>query len=377
MLKKITRHHVISATALGGIVIAAFSFGGAPLFDTTDDFVLFAQTEVKLEQGVQVSSGDIGSNNKLTVGKAALLTSNLFADRITLDKGTVVNGNASFNAFQTKKDTQVGATTTPVSIPIADLPGVPSFQTGTQDLIFRGENNTLNAGSFDAITLEKNSRLLLTGGTYNITKLTLKESATIIFAATTILNIEQELMGQQNIAVLPGADTTPDGLTINYKGTKGQQKGQGTAPIHFGNNSFLNFILIAPNAAVNIGERSTIRGQILANKIMVGKDSILSRETAFVKESDPEKVVTDTDGSVFIVNEIMVNFVDSATFVDAQAVADLIDGRVVGFIELMNTYQIEVTTVTTGELETKIQAIRDLNNSLIEGVFRNYVLGLF
>lgn len=368
---------VLSALALGAIALFALNFSSQPLFDSTDTFVLFAEEEVMLAQDVQVSSGDIGSNNTLDIQKDALISGNLFADRITTDKGSIINGNATFNALKQKKGAEVlGATTSPVQFPIADIPDIPDFTPGTQDFTFSGDGNTLPQGDYRNITLTKDSTLTLTGGIYNITKLDMRESATLIFATTTTLNIEQELKGQQNISILPGATASFDALTINYLGKRGNQKGQGTVPITFGNNSFLNFILIAPNATVNIGERSALRGQVLANKIRVGKDSILSREVAFVKESDPEKVVTDTDGSVFLVNEIMVNFVDSATFADAQEVANLVQGQIVGFVQSANAYQIEVLTSTTQELSDKIETIRQSSNPLVEGVFRSYILDI-
>lgn len=430
-LSRLKPRHLIPLSAVGGLAVVTLSFGGTPLLDTTEDFILFAQSEVKLEQGVQVSSGNIGSNNKLTINKESLITGDLFADSITLDKDTTVNGNAVFNTIQTHKDAQIlGEQTDFVSPPIANLPTIPSFTIGTEDITFSGEgnSNTLPQGSYRNITLNKNSTLTLKGGVYNLAELDLREGSILLYATATTINIEKELKGQQNVSILNTASTTPNDLTIHYVGrpnkasplpaaaiqanenankekTKGKSdevKGKkdengdipvidtendnpttsaeadvrASAPIHFGNNSFLNFILIAPNITVNIGERSTIRGQILADRIMVGKDSVLSRETAFVKESNPDMVVTDTDGSVFLVNEIMVNFVDSATFSDAQAVADLVEGQVVGFVQSANAYQIEVLTGTTQELSDKIETIRQSSSPLVEGVFRSYILDI-
>jgi len=65
--------HILSALAVGGLILAASSASskggspasGQPLFNSLDQFVLFAEEEIKLEQGVQVSSGDLGSNSKL------------------------------------------------------------------------------------------------------------------------------------------------------------------------------------------------------------------------------------------------------------------------------------------------------------------------
>lgn len=211
---------------------------------------------------------------------------------------------------------------------------------------------------------------------YNISKLILKKDSTLVFSTTTTINIIKELNGEDNVSILPGANTIFDDITINFQGKKADNGDKGIKPIKFGKNSFLNFKLLAPTAKVSLGKQSTLRGQIVAKKINVGKGSILSREEVFVKESDPEKVVIDTDGSVFLVNEIMVNFVDGATFSDALEIADFVGGRIIGFIEIAETFQIEVTTNTIEELNSKIQALRALGNPLIEEVFRNYVLQL-
>ena len=72
----------------------------------------------------------------------------------------------------------------------------------------------------------------------------------------------------------------------------------------------------------------------------------------------------------------MVNFVDSATFADAQEVANLVQGQIVGFVQSANAYQIEVLTSTTQELSDKIETIRQSSNPLVEGVFRSYILDI-
>ena len=151
-------HHIISVLAFGGIVLAAVNFNSQPLFQNTDNFVLFAQEEIKLEQGVQISSGDLGSNKKIDIEKDAIINGNLFADRISIDKNTTINGNASFNKLQIKKESEIlGTQTKPIQLPIVNLPEIPEFTIGTQDFKFEGENNTLPSGNYRNITIEKNS----------------------------------------------------------------------------------------------------------------------------------------------------------------------------------------------------------------------------
>jgi len=397
-------YHFIFAFSIVGIAFITFSFDRPPLFTSLDNFILFAQEEIKLEQGVQISSGDLGSNGKIDIEKESIINGNLFANEITLDKNTVIDGNVSYNKLQIKKESQIlGTQTKPVSLPIANLPEIPEFSVGTQDFKFEGQNNTLPAGNYRDLVIEKNSKLTLTGGIYNLNKLELKENSILIFSVPTILNIQFKLKGQRRISVLSGSNNLkPTDLVISYVGIrpknekvekenddeeinalhdekekKDHKAGKIDRPIVFGKNSFLNFKLLAPKAAVHIGESSTIRGQILGRRIKIEKMSILSRQEVFTKESDITKLIVDTDGSRFVVNEIIINFVKDAIFTDAQNIADLIGGRIVGFIKSANAYQIEVITNTPEELEIKIQIIRQLNSPLIEGVFRDYILNIF
>gem|GEM_PF-2973437 len=398
--------YIFSALAVGGLFLGVmnmqFSPPAPPLFANLDNFVLFAQEEVTIEKDVQISSGNIGSNDKIDIEKDVIINGNLFADKITIDKNTTVNGNASFNKLKLHKEAQIlGTQTKPVQLPIANLPEIPDFKVGTQDFKFVGSNNTLVAGNYRNIILEKDSRLTLTGGIYNIRKLELKENSTLIFSAVATLNIQSKLKGQKRASILPGQNLKPTDLVINYLGIRPKNEKEekeddddeinslhddkekkeykdrkSGRPIVFGKNSLLNFKLLAPKAAVHIGESTILRGQIAAKKVKIGKGTIVSRKEGFIQENVFEEAILEEDGSRFFVNELILNLKDEATFLDAQNIADQIDGRIVGFIKTTNVYQIEVLVNTPEELETKIQFIRQLNNPLIEGVFRNYIFNI-
>jgi len=147
-------------------------------------------------------------------------------------------------------------------------------------------------------------------------------------------------------------------------------------PIVFGVNSFLNFVLIAPNANVIIGKDGTVRGQILSRKVMVGKNSIVSKEEYFSKDSKNVKIITEPGDIRYVSNQIMLDLIDEATFTDAQNIANIVGGKIVGFVSSVNGYQIEVTANTSQELSTKIQTLRQSNNLMVEGIFRNYIMKL-
>ncbi len=93
----------------------------------------------------------------------------------------------------------------------------------------------------------------------------------------------------------------------------------------------------------------------------------------FVKESDPEKIIESVEGPIFIVNEILLDLIQDATIADAGAIASSINGRVVGFVEAINLYQIQVSTVSEPELSLLIQTLEASGDPKIERVFPNFI----
>ena len=382
--------------------LAALKPPSQPLFSSLDSFVLFAEKEITLEQETQISSGDLGSNNKLDIQKDTIVNGNLFAKEITIDKNTQINGNASFNKLKLHKESQVlGATTTPISLPIANLPQIPSFPIGAQDFTFQGTltSNILSSGNYRNIILEKNSRLILTGGTYNLRKLELKENSILIYNSSTTINIQFKLKGQNHTSILPGNNNlSATDLFIKYLGIKPEndkekedddieiesimdaqdkkdfKSGKVGRPIIFGKDSFLNFKLLASKANVKIGEQTTFRGQIFGRKIRVGKSSVLSREDFLFKTVTSADIVTDPDGGVYPINTVLVSLTSTSTFDNALQVASVVGGKIVGLVASINLYQIEMPAKTITELEVVINSLRTRADLGVDGVFRDFLL---
>lgn len=394
--------HIVSVLAIGSFAFTILTGNNQPLFTSLDTFVLFAEKEIKLEKDVQVSSGDLGSNRQLDAQKDAIINGNLFANKITLDKNTQINGNVSFSQLKTEKNVQIlGIQTKPVRLPIANLPQIPNFQIGTQDFKFEGAANTLAGGSYRNIVLEKNSRLTLTGGIYNLRKLELKENSTLIFNTPGIINIQFKFRGKDKVSILPGQNNLkPDDLKINYLGIKPKEDKHEKEddddeinfefdddkekqdhkdrkigrPVVFGKNSFLNFKLLAPKASVRVGASTMLRGQIVGRKIKVGSGGVISREITVVKVVKPEDIITDPNGGVYPVNEILINLVPSSTFQDAVNISSVVNGRVVGVVSSINLYQVEVPVNTISGIESALTTLQNLLDPKIEGVFRNFLV---
>ena len=376
-MKNIRPHHIISGLAIGGLFLATLNFNTQPLFTDLNQFVLVAEDSIRLAQDVQVSSGDVAANEEIAIASNNIINSNLFADKIKITGNTQVNGGISFNELQASPTSIIlGTTSTPISLPIIELPDVPDFETGDRDLIVT-EDETISPSNFSKLEVKEGITLTLTPGTYNLNELALRDSAKLLFIATTTINIKQTLKINANVLITPNVNIPPTALIFNIKSEsktagKGKQESKGVQLVTIGEDSFISLKLVAPGSKVHLGDRVTFRGQIVAEEIKVGEGSILSREDVFSKESDSEKVVEDQEIK-FIVNEIVVLFQDEATQADAQQVADLVNGRITGFIPDPPTYKIELITSTVEEIQNVIQTIKDSNNPLIVDVVQNLV----
>lgn len=351
---------IVSMVAIGIVTFNVLN-SSRPTLLNLDQFVLVAADKIHIAKEVQISSGDLAANEEISIAEKNIINGALFADKVRIAEGTAINSNASFNQLKLAQNSQIlGTTSTPISLPVVELLQSPDFTPGTENLIVE-QDQTINTGNFNKIEVKPGIALVLTPGTYNLNILDLRENSKLLFSGPATINIKGELKINAEVLVAQNVDIASTDLRINYAGKKA---------ITAGDNTLLSLKLFAPEAKVNLGARSTLRGQILANEINAGENSILSREDFFSKESDPEKVVED-QGIKFIVNEIVVLLKDEAMQVDAQKVADLVEGRITGFVPTPKVFKIEVQVVTAQELLSKIQVIKDSNDPLAVEAVQN------
>ena len=377
-MRNVKPHHIISSLAIGGLFLATLNFNTQPLFTDLNQFVLVAEDRIHLAGDVQVSSGDLAVNGEIAIAGSNIISGNLFSDEIKIAGGTQINGDASFNELKLTQNSEIlGTTSTPISLPIIELPDIPDFIPGNQDLIIQ-EDRVISPGDFNKLEVKEGVTLTLNPGTYNLNELALRDGAKLLFAATTTINIKQTLKINTNVLIAPNVNISPTALIFNIKlesktTRKGKQEPKGVRIVTIGGDSFISFKLVALGSKVHLGDRITFRGQIFAEEIRVGEGSILSREDVFVKESDPEKIIESVEGPIFIVNEILLDLIQDATIADAGAIASSINGRVVGFVEAINLYQIQVSTVSEPELSLLIQTLEASGDPKIERVFPNFI----
>lgn len=365
-LKK-NSHYIFASLGVGGILAAGLMGGGGePLLDTADDFVLLAKDQITIGSAVSLSSGNIGVKNakgRITVGAKGSLSGDLYADTVALAAQSTVNGSVTAKKLTKAPSTEIlGETSTAFSSPlVSPFPSVPSFTTGLQDITIRSNTEqTIQPGSYRNVTAGSRNALTFPGGVYNIDRLTIGSNATLIFEAPTTLNIMSTAGFGSKVVFSPAPTLELEDVEISFLGRA----------LTFGSNSFISGIVTAPEANITLGPKSTFRGQIFGQRIVVGSGSVLSGSNSFEKESDLEKVAT-VDGAKIILNEIVIIQSSFGTFADLLNVAEIVDGEVTGYIPDLGLGKIEVAANTIDELKAKIDSIEDLQDQSIESATYN------
>jgi len=99
----------------------------------------------------------------------------------------------------------------------------------------------------------------------------------------------------------------------------------------------------------------------------------LVEDESHVKPLDTSKIFVDPDGPVFPVNQLILALTDDATTAAAEEIAALIGAVIVGFIPVINTYQIIVPASTPEEIESIITNLNGIGDPRVRGVTRNYL----
>ena len=250
---------------LAGISFLFFSNTRANT-DNLSKFVLFAEDDIHLAKDVQSTSGDIGTNAKLSIAEDSIINGNLFADKIHLAGDTRITGNVSYNELkQAESSVILGEKISPVSLPIVQLPTLSDFEVGEQSLVINGEQ-TISPGNYNKIEIKENAKLTLEPGIYNLNNLELRESASLVFSDATTINIKDKFKAGEK-AMVQDSNSLFSNLTINYKNTKS---------VTFGEQSSLIFKIIAPNADIHLAEKINFQGGIYAKEIHIAEQVNLS-----------------------------------------------------------------------------------------------------
>jgi YVTN family beta-propeller protein len=268
-------------------------------------YVILGTNSVKLENGVDVRSGNIVVNNRsngaelmpnyeLSVGNMAKTASScaLKANRLRVFNNATVSGSVYCNELDNKGMIK-GKVVKPLSLPVyATLPPAATGPSGTTDFtVNTGQTKTLSPGSYRDITVKDRGTLVLSGGVYNTRNMSLGASAKVQFSLPTAVRVAARL-STGDLAVIAPKQGAPVGASdaifyvAGVNGTSGPKKDQPYA-VQIGTNNTISANFYAANGTLMLGYTTTATGSFIAKDVLVGENGIVIFDSYFVKSGTP------------------------------------------------------------------------------------------
>ena len=213
----------------------------------------------------------------------------LFGDTVTIQPGASV-ADVHYNHLN-NRGTIRGTEYTPFALPQAlDLPEFPLSEPGTRNItVKKGCTKILEPGAYGKIVLKNRSRLVLTGGTYQIRNLELKGiQCAVPVQDSTRLIISEQLKTSHKAYIGPEEDSG-----ISAKDIKIYVAGQGSAvldlldqakAVFIGNRSRIKASLYAPDSTIWVMSYSEMEGAMIGKHVILGGRVRVSVDNGFATE---------------------------------------------------------------------------------------------
>lgn len=293
-------------------------------------FVVFSTELTWLREGVKVISGDVGANASLPepkgkrprnghegdddpedkdrdkrveviVGEHVQMLqdiSNVVGDTVWLRNDSEVYNVYYNELIKNKKATILGSKNTPLTLPLLQLPALPTITPGTQDIeVKQKETFTLSPGSYRKITVKQGGTLILTGGTYQVSTLDIRENTNILFKGKSEVRVKSEMDTDAKTYI--GPDPSAPALQAHdivfyLEGTddKGRwhdddhgpgKKDEEVSPtvVQIGVKNTLLANIYAPNGTVWLKEGTKGTGAFIGKRVRIGEKVELTLDSAF------------------------------------------------------------------------------------------------
>jgi len=264
--------------------------------DGFSEVVVLALEEAKLKEEAQVESGHVVANDdssKLEFKKntsiagsfnvgvlGEIIGSLVVGDELKIGDDATVGGDAYYNDLD-NTGTILGSEITPVDLPF--FATLPQFRTGTpgnQDVgVDEDETQTLAAGDYRKVEVEKDATLIFSGGVYNIESLSADDRARLLFEAPTEVRIDKDFDSKEQVEIgsAPGAGVSASRIIFFVNGGKMEIEKESDVAANF----------YAPYTTIKIKERTTATGAFIGSKVEIEKDVVLSLASFFNEAPEP------------------------------------------------------------------------------------------
>jgi hypothetical protein len=249
-------------------------------------YVLLALDAIRIGKNAVIHSGDIGVNSNdmeisLSLGRNVQLldeSSILRANTIQLLSQTHV-WDLEYNTLNAHKTAEIqGIETTTLTLPIASFPAIPTTSPGTTEIkVKKNKELEISPGAYGEVTVERNGKLIFTGGIYHMTRLVTGYNVQLVFLEPTELRIASELrVGDENIV---GDDTLTSASEFMIY-VLGEDTNEQPSVI-IGQDSIINANIYAPNGLLLVKKNTDIEGALIGQLIHLQKNVHLAWDNGF------------------------------------------------------------------------------------------------
>lgn len=256
-------------------------------------FAVFSQEQTELRANARVVSGSVGTNNSLPdpnggaddtaeiiLGANAQVqhsAARVVGDTISLSANSSIF-NVSYNELYLGPNSSVrGTRSTPLQLPVADLPALPQITPGTQDITVNpNQTRTLPAGSYRTITVRPNGKLILTGGLYQLMSLDVQPNAEVRLQAAAEVQIKQQLSAAPNAYLGPAsASVTAQQIVIFVEG------GDGGGRVAADLSGTVQANIYAAQGTLTLQPNTKAVGAFIGRRVVVGENVEVRLLSAF------------------------------------------------------------------------------------------------
>lgn len=232
---------------------------------------LVATSSIQLGTSTRVTATRVTvrpANGFLSLGAGATVVGSARANGISMDSGASITGNAHYN---TRSGGTVGSVTTPLSVPVSiQVPTMPTVSPGGQAVgVAAGAVATLPSGAYSTATV--NGRLILTGGVYHFSSVTVAANKRLECSSDCEVRVAAQVdVGEFAFIGASGAGLTPRNMRIVVKGANDGHTFP--AAMRVGPEAQLVGYVFAPNGTLRLGlARSVdVKGKIVAKDVIFG-----------------------------------------------------------------------------------------------------------
>lgn len=293
---------------------------GSALVAGIADAAVTATHSVWLERDVVVA-GDVVANGgggatlapgwEVQIDRNVRVEGDVAGDRVRLDRDVAVLGTVAANALAVGKATTVGATSTPLALPVFSLlpPLAASLPRETAPAVSVGPEETLelDAGEYQDVVVAERGTLLLTGGTYHLGGLDLGARARLVFGGPVEVRVRDRVRLGDRAEIVPEDGSGLDGgdALLAVGGIDGADGLLGSLPraIEIGARTLVRANLHAADGSVAIGQWSIYEGAIVGRDVWIGQRSELALASAWANRpplADPQTVLTAGAASIVL-----------------------------------------------------------------------------